>query len=685
MGKTWRKGRLALILMALLILLPTAAQAAEPAAGNATSTTYTLRQTQGGTNLVPTQDAYLTGDALFLDDPLRGPEDLYYLDGRLYVADTGNGRIVCLNLETGTRQVIGEGILQNPSGVFVTEAGEIYVADSALNEVVVLTEKGEVARRYGRPDSTAFGANAQYQPTKVAVSNAGIIYVVSSGSFDGVIQMDSSGEFLGYYGYNTVPMTATEILQNLIFTEAQKARLFNKIPLAFYNLALDEKGLCYTVTQRTDSAPLKKHNIAGVNILMRNGLGGDLADVCVGPDGLIFVVSESGFVYELDNDGVLLFSLGGQATNSERRGLFTLASGITVDENCCLYVLDKERGIVHTFLPTEYANLMHTAIRQYVNGDYLGSEQTLNSVLRLAGNVQMVYYYLGNVQMQLRDYVSAKANYRRAWNTSGYSNAFWEVRTQSISRWFGWGALALVALIAVFLLRSSHRGRRRSKQIYFYTDGHKAEERTFWENLKFAFRFFKSPLNSFYEVKIGARGTVGTGCALYLLGFLAFSLYYAGRGFAFSTIEFQTTSPLYLIMLFFLPVGLFVLASYMVSEINSGEGTFRRMFIGMAYGLIPMICLLPVLTLLTHVLTLSESFLVNFGLVVAVGWTGILEFLAIKEIHNYEGKQVVTNIVLTLFLMIVMIFAGTIVGMFWDTVVDTVSTLFKEVSYRVFG
>ena len=250
---------------------------------------------------MPTQDAYLTGDALFLDDPLLMPEDLYYTDGRLYVADTGNGRIVCLNLETGARREIGEGILQNPSGVFVTAEGEIYVADSDLCEVVVLTESGEVVRRYGRPDSTAFGANAQYQPTKVAVSDAGIVYVISSGSFDGVIQLDPSGEFLGYYGYNTVPMTATEILQNLIFTDAQKARLFNKIPLAFYNLAMDEKGLCYTITQRTWTSPLKKHNIAGVNILMENSLGGDLADVCNGPDGLIFSVSESGFIYELYN------------------------------------------------------------------------------------------------------------------------------------------------------------------------------------------------------------------------------------------------------------------------------------------------------------------------------------------------------------------------------------------------
>src|SRR5699024_5463061 len=91
----------------------------------------------------------------------------------------------------------------------------------------------------------------------------------------------------------------------------------------------------------------------------------NLADLCIGPDGQIFTVSESGMIYELDNNGTLLFAWGGQAANSERRGLFTLAAGIAVDEDCCLYVLDKERGVVHTFIPTEYASLLHTAIRQY--------------------------------------------------------------------------------------------------------------------------------------------------------------------------------------------------------------------------------------------------------------------------------------------------------------------------------
>ena len=680
-----RRGLLAAAATLALLSGLLAVHAETGSSGNATTSTFVTQA--GSDQLVPTQDAYLTGDVLFLDSPLTMPEDIFVQGGRLYVADSGAGRIVSTDLSGGDVQSLGEGILSYPTGVFVTDAGEIYVADSGLQTVAVLSADGRLLRRYDRPQTRTFGANAQYQPSKVAVSDAGIIYIVSTGSFDGVIQLDQSGEFLGYYGYNNVQMSMLETIQNLIFTEEQLAQLFNKIPLAFYNLALDSKGMCYTVTQKTDTAPLKKHNIAGVNILNSSPEVENLADLCIGPDGQIFTVSESGMIYELDNNGTLLFAWGGQAANSERRGLFTLAAGIAVDEDCCLYVLDKERGVVHTFIPTEYASLMHTAIRQYEDGSYADSRDTLTRLAKLSGDVQMVNYYMGNNLMQLRDYEGAMESYRRAGDSAGYSDAFWEVRTAGVNQWFAAGALALAALVCGGLLlgRLRRRKARPAAPVYYYTDGRKAGEIGLGENLRFAFKFFKHPFNAFYEVKVGARGTVLSGTVLYLLAFATFAFYYAGRGFAFSQLELSEISPFYVMMLFFLPVGLFVLASYMVSEINNGEGTFKKMYAGMSYAMIPFICIAPVLTLLSHVITLSESFLISFGMGFCVVWSGVLVLLAIKEIHNYEPGQVAMNVLLALFLMIVMIFVGSIIGMFWDTVLDTLSAFGKEVLYRVTG
>lgn len=679
--------RMAALLAVLLLAAhgATAFAEEEQDTGNATSGTYVWQAVDGGLTMSPSQDAYLTGDVLFLDAPLSAPEDVFAAAGKLYVADTGAGRVVRVDPADGAVEALGEGVLSSPTGVFVTAQGEIYVADPGRNVVSVLDGSGRLLREYGRPDGVTFGENAQYQPTKVAVADSGVIYIVSSGSFDGIIQLDQSGAFLGYYGYNNVPMSLTELVQDLIFTDEQKEQLFHKIPLSFYNLALDEKGVCYTVTQKTKDAPLKKHNVAGVNILRAGLVSEDLSDVCLGPGGQIFVVQENGLIVEMDNDGVIWFIFGGGANESERRGLFTVASGIAADENGSLYVLDRERGLVHTFTPTEYAGQMHAAVRQYRDGEYEQCLDTLQALLKTAGRTKMIHYYMGNSQLQLHNYEAAMEHFRRAGESQLYSDAFWEARTERMGRWFGWGMLAALALLAAAAAFGAARKKRKKPPVYFYTDGRRARDVGFWENLAFALRFLKHPFNCFYEVKIGSRGTAATGCTLYLLAFLSFSFYMVGQGFSFNQMSLNSVSPGYLVMLFFLPVGLFVLASYMVSEINNGEGTFGRMFVGMAYCFTPLICILPIATLLTHVLTLSEAFLPDFSVLFALAWTGVLLFLSIKEIHNYEIGQVFLNLVLSAFLMIVMIFVGSIIGMFWDTVLDTVSSVGKEVLYRVFG
>lgn len=62
--------------------------------------------------------------------------------GRIYVADTGNSRIVRMNDMTGTGWTelgtVGSVVKEfsMPSGIFVDMAGRIYVTDSGNNRIV---------------------------------------------------------------------------------------------------------------------------------------------------------------------------------------------------------------------------------------------------------------------------------------------------------------------------------------------------------------------------------------------------------------------------------------------------------------------------------------------------------------------------------------------------------------------
>jgi len=183
-------------------------------------------------------------------------------------------------------------------------------------------------------------------PKKVVVDKRGNLYIVSEGTAEGIIQLSREGDFLGFFGSNTVNLSWLQKFQDIFFTSEQRSQLLLRIPKPYNNLAIDTKGLIYTTTRAVSGNAIKKHNTIGTNILTKSAKGRmvdepNFVDITIANDGRIIAVTETGLIYEYDREGNLLFSLGGRAISSERNGYFTVVSGICVDENDNLYVLDS--------------------------------------------------------------------------------------------------------------------------------------------------------------------------------------------------------------------------------------------------------------------------------------------------------------------------------------------------------
>ena len=83
-----------------------------------------------GTNnrLVNTQTAYIPYGILNEEVQLASPEDMYLFNDNMYVADTGNKRIVVINsLDGSFVQEVKCDKFQSPKGVFVTENNRHYL------------------------------------------------------------------------------------------------------------------------------------------------------------------------------------------------------------------------------------------------------------------------------------------------------------------------------------------------------------------------------------------------------------------------------------------------------------------------------------------------------------------------------------------------------------------------------
>ena len=95
--------------------------------------------------------------------------------GNLYIADTGNSRIVQIT-SAGAASVLSTGnlTLSSPQGVAVDGAGNVYIADTGNNRVVEVSAAGSV--------STLGTGTLTVDPQGIAVDGAGNVYLTDSTS-----------------------------------------------------------------------------------------------------------------------------------------------------------------------------------------------------------------------------------------------------------------------------------------------------------------------------------------------------------------------------------------------------------------------------------------------------------------------------------------------------------------------
>lgn len=677
-------------MLVLAMILPTTANASE-------SSSYTYTQSVDK-EWVRTQDAYMPGSVFLNDGTLAAPEDLFIYENKVYIADailaedgtvTG-GHIVIYDMDTREVMTLGEDVLVNPMGLFVTEEA-IYVADKGAQAVFKLSHTGEVLMQLGRPDSYLFSEQSQYLPSAVAVSSQGIIFVCGEGAYEGLMQFDKDGEFQGYFAANATKMTLADRVKELVFNEEQMEQLLNRIPNALYNVDISDRDLIYSITQleansvwttavQSENA-LKYHNMAGTDILSTDLIEGEhnFVDVAAYRDGLSFTVTNTGIIYEYDDTGNVIFSFGGLAS-SERSGHFTNATAIDVDESGNLYILDREGKYFQMFFPTEFANATHEALYKLSQGSYAESEETWLELLSLNGMSYVAHQGYGKVLYQQMRFEEAAEEFKIIGDKQSYSECMWEIRNNWFQSSLPYVLVLLIVLFVLNFVRKILLKKGILKKRKPIENKHVLDLKRNWS---YMVKMLKNPIDEFYDLKKKIHGSTTSATVLFVLAFVIYLVDMFGRSFAFRFVDTKGTALLSTAVMFLVPAVLWVIGNYMISAINDGEGTLRSVYVATAYSLVPYIIFGPIVIASTYVLTLNEAVIVHYLWAIAIAWSAILIFISVREIHDYTIKETVKIILLTLFFMIMAVIVSVILFLIGQQVVIFVQDIISEVTYHV--
>jgi len=122
--------------------------------------------------------------------------------GELLVVDTKYSQIMRFDIESHKYKgdIGGEGNVQgklyNPTNIFVSQEGTIYVSDALNFRIQIFTSEGVFIRAFGTAGN---GPGYLSRPRGVAVDSEGNIYVVDA-LFDNVQIFNGSGQFLMAFG-----------------------------------------------------------------------------------------------------------------------------------------------------------------------------------------------------------------------------------------------------------------------------------------------------------------------------------------------------------------------------------------------------------------------------------------------------------------------------------------------------
>ena len=666
--------KLAIIFTFIFALLPTTVHADVP---------YKTFTVDGERNFIETQTAYVPDSRLvqFGDELLKQPSDFKVHEGHLYIADTGNKRILITTLKGDVVNIMGEDILEKPVGLDVAN-GYVYVADETLGQVVQFDVDGNVEHVYERPTSPSFGSSSPFTPTKVTVDSRENLYVISRGNSNGLIQLNrnTNAEFLGYFAPNMTSISLLTSFRRLIFTEEQLARMLNIIPNSPVNLTIDPEGLVYTITPQDNFESLKKLNMGGNNILDATISDRQMTGVAVGPYENIFTISSNGYIYEYNREGNLLFIFGGRDSGQQRLGLFTQAVAIDVDQQNSIYVLDQTKGEIQVFKSTEFADQVHEALVLYQDGNYEESKHIWDGVLKVNSLFDFANLGMGEAHFKDENYAEALESYRLAHNVSGYSDAYWELRNvwirENILPMMGW-------LLGLWIFMKVFKFVNGKWPITAYNNfKSKIKNNKLYQELTYATYFMKHPIDGSYGIK---REGKTSNLSVAIVGALALIVYAFSKyftGFIFSNVrsgEFTVVNDIFIGFVIYVFV---VSATYLVSTINDGESTYKNLMHGFVYALTPYILFQPIVTLISNFLTLNEAFVIQFSSVVILTWVLVLLFIAIKELNNYEGRETIKIILISLFTMFIGALIIFVLYILFNQLFSFIQAVFREAVYR---
>ena len=659
-------------------------------------------------------DFNINAESLNSNISLKGITDIYCAtDGNIYVlcgnesqayvinSDYTFGKELYLTDDDGEKEDF-KGAL----GIYVAKNGKILISDTEKSRVIISDSTGKIEKIIEKPESDLVPDTFVFTPTSIVEDNDGNYYVLSQGSYYGALVFNTSFEFTGFYGANTVSYSVLDTLSKLwdllTNTNAKRAKQTRVLPTAFVDLASDKDGYIYSCTGMIStyntnngtgqiamlspggSSILQKRKANGVSDFSKNynfleskvykktsGLSRlqNLVAIDVSDNGYIFALDQvTGLIYVYDQDCNLLGTFGGGTGKGQSLGTFKNAVSLSIKDDKVL-VADADNSEITVFSINEYGKMLQEAQTLYRNGNYVEAKPLWEKIYELDQNCQYAYRGLAKAYYTEGNYKLAKKYAKQAYDYSTYDTAYRQQRNNFISKNFVWIFTLTVAFIVAliyFLIRLKKREKPLINNVKVHT----------------LLNTFAHPFAAFTDIKYKNCGSVAYAVIMVVLFTISSNLKMTCSSFLYRTADATNYNSIYTIATTAGLIVLWSVANWLTSTLMTGKGTLKEIFIVSSYSMLPMVIYNILYLVLSYCLSYDDSAFLNGLSTVALLFTAYILCVAIMTVQEYSfGKMLFTSVI-TVFLMILIVFIIFMVVILLQQLGNFFYTVYMEVAYR---
>lgn len=620
--------------------------------------------------------------------------------GTVYVADTGNNRIVMFGGGLSGAKALAEfrlsdgsvTTLTEPQGICVDKNGRIYICDTGNNRILCTDTYGNIFLEITKPDSQYFTEGIEFIPKRIAVDSAANIYVSSIGAYQGLSLFTSEGEFCGFYGAEEVETTA-EVLADYVWKQfmsaEQKEAMASYIPPEACNIYVSDRDFVLTIansyyipntSEKSEMDSIRLLNPKGVNTLTLDTSRNPGKAIAEDAKYLNFVagcIDENGFLTLVDNTKNIIFRfdsamnlIGIFGGKGESEGEFTTPVDIDTHEKR-LYVLDSANGTVTVFDETDYGSLIHEALVIYNTAEQTKAVEPWKQVLEYNSNYDLAYVGIGRALLNSGEAKKAMEYFELGHDTVLYNDAFGVWRTEVVRQY---GAIAVGAVIVLFAVYAVLKRKGIIKAVTLDATKNKAAALVY---------SVRHPLDGFERLKAKKLLSLPLSFAcLAVFAFLRlFEIQFTGK--QFDMVNINEINLFWEICGAVAILVVWTLSNWCFSVLIEGKATLKEIWITSAYCLIPYTLACYIKVILSNFLIREEGFFGTVIVIIGALWTLVMLISALSNFHEFEGFGIFKAILLTLIGMLIILVLVFVVYMLVQQFVSTFLQLFNEILFGI--